>query len=263
MRFFNRHLLLLFAGAVLCLQPLRTAAQDANPVEHGKAVYDKYCYVCHGEKGDGKGLMGIIHRAQKNGMVVYTYPRDFTGGMYKFRSTSSGYLPTDEDLMKTITNGIPRSGMPSHKDLTVEERSAVIAFIKTYSKRWTEEKPGKLIMFGETPDYIGTKASIERGRVLYIEDMQCNKCHGDTGMGDGPSAEGLKDAWGDKIMPFDFTSGPLKGGTKPLDIYRTFVTGLDGTPMPSYEESLSGQRAWDLVSFCQQLMKGEKHVAEK
>lgn len=34
--------------------------------------------------------------------------------------------------------------------------------------------------------------------------------------------------------PHDFTQGPLKVGDAPEDLYRAFMTGLNGSPMPSY-----------------------------
>jgi hypothetical protein len=86
--------------------------------------------------------------------------------------------------------------------------------------------------------------------------MGCYRCHGMTGRGDGPSSATLVDNWDEKILPFDFTSGPLKGGGGPEGIYRTFMTGLDGTPMPSFDESMDEQQRWDLVSYCLELMKG-------
>lgn len=253
-------ILLLIAGAVL-LWPKSAMAQDPLVAE-GKEVYDTYCVVCHGGNGDGMGLMGVIHRVQQKGIVVNTYPRDFTAGMFKFRTTPSGELPTDEDLMRIITVGIPRSGMPSHTDLTVGERKAAIAFIKTYSKRWQDDKPGAPIDFGEAPKYVGGAESLKRGKELYA-DAGCTFCHGLTGKGDGPSSATLVDNWGDKILAFDFSSGPLKGGTKREDIYKTFVTGLDGTPMPSYQESLDKQQRWDIVSYCLELMKGDSATAQK
>jgi len=240
-------------GCLVCLVPASSQADETEQVARGKQVYDTYCVVCHGVKGDGKGLMGIIHRAQKNGFVVQTYPRDFTAGMFKFRTTPTGSLPTDANLMRTISNGIARSGMPSHQDLTVEEREDVIAYIKTFSKRWSEEKPEAPVEIGSQPDYVGTPASVERGAQLYV-DAGCVDCHGVGGRGDGPSSATLKDNWGDKILPFDFTSGGLKGGTQPVDIYRTFATGLDGTPMPSYEGVLETQQGWDIVSYCLDIM---------
>ena len=79
-------LMLALCGLVLAPQ---ASAQD---VEQGKAVYDSRCVICHGGRGDGRGLVGIVHRAQTNGLVVTTYPRDFTAGVFKFRSTPSGRL---------------------------------------------------------------------------------------------------------------------------------------------------------------------------
>lgn len=232
------------------------SAQDAGLVEQGKAVYQSRCVICHGANGDGKGLTGIIHRVQQKGIRITILPRDFTAGMFKFRSTPSGYLPTDEDLMRTVKNGIARSGMPSHNDLTEAQRRAVIEYIKTFSDRWQTDGPGEPIEIGPTPDYVGTQESIDRGREMWAK-AQCGKCHGETGRGDGPSSLQLKDSWGDQILPFDFTSGPLKGGASLREIYRTFVTGLDGTPMPSYQDALPEQDRWDLVSYCLELMKGK------
>ncbi|MFQ5789834.1 MAG: c-type cytochrome [Acidobacteriota bacterium] len=237
--------------------PSMALAQDPKLVDRGAAVYQSRCVICHGDKGDGKGLMGIIHRAQKSGIVVTIYPRDFTAGMFKFRSTPSGYLPTDADLLRIVTEGISRSGMPSHTDLSEADRKAVIEYIKTFSRRWQEDRErGEPVRIGRAPAYVGTPESTERGRKVY-ETMQCAKCHGGSGRGDGPSSGQLEDSWGDRILPFDFTSGPLKGGSSPENIYRTFMTGLDGTPMPSYQEAVREQDAWDLVSYCLELMKGQ------
>lgn len=229
---------------------------SAQDVERGKAVYDSRCVICHGDQGDGKGLIGIVHRAQQSGLVVTIYPRDFTAGVYKFRSTPSGDLPTDEDLMRIVTDGISRAGMPSHTDLSEADRKAVVDYIKTFSPRWEEEEPGTPLEIAAPPAFVGSGESNARGKEVYAT-MQCAKCHGDTGLGDGPSAADLEDSWGDKILPFDFTSGPLKGGSSGDMIYRTFMTGLDGTPMPSYQDALPEEQArWDLVSYCLELMAG-------
>ncbi len=237
--------------------PAPAPAQDAALTAQGKKVYDRYCVICHGGNGDGKGLMGVIHRNQASGVVVSTFPRDFTAGMYKFRSTPTGSLPTDEDLLNTVTNGISRSGMPSHKDVSREDRVAVVEYIKTFSPRWKDQEPEEPIAITEPPAYLGGAESIARGKQLF-DDAGCVQCHGLGGRGDGESSADLKDNWGDHILPFDFTSGPLKGSSGPTGIYRTFMTGLDGTPMPSYGDVLEEQQRWDLVSYCMELMKGRQ-----
>ncbi len=81
-----RHRVTVFLVVALCglVCVAKTSAQD--PVQ-GKTVYDSRCVICHGDQGDGRGLIGIVHRAQTNGLVVTVYPRDFTAGVFKFRST--------------------------------------------------------------------------------------------------------------------------------------------------------------------------------
>ncbi len=237
---------------------VEVAHGGSKKVELGKKVYKKYCIICHGEKGDGKGLVGIIHRVEKSGLVWSIYPRDFTVGVFKFRSTPTGCLPTDDDLLRIVTNGIPRSGMPSHKDVSPEERKAVIEYIKTFSKRWEEEEPCDRIITAKKPAWVGSAESAKKGEKIY-KDMKCWECHGYEGKGDGPKSDKLKDDWGDKILPFDFTTGTLKRGSTPENIYMTYITGLDGTGMPSYEDSIKNEEdRWHLVSFTLKLMKRPK-----
>ncbi len=223
-----------------------------STVELGKNVYNKYCVICHGDKGDGKGLVGIIHRVEKSGLVWSIYPRDFTVGVFKFRTTPTGCLPTDEDLQRIIQIGIPRSGMPSHEDVSLKERKAVMEYLKTFAKRWNEEEPCDPITV-KMPEWVGSFASVEKGQKTY-EMMKCWECHGYQGRGDGPKSDELKDDWGDKVLPFDFTTGTLKRGSSPENIYITYTTGLDGTGMPSYQDSLPEEERWHLDSYTLKLM---------
>jgi mono/diheme cytochrome c family protein len=229
-----------------------TGVAYADDVERGKGIYNKYCVICHGAKGDGKGLVGVIHRLEKKGLTWTIYPRDLTVGTFKFRSTPTGCLPTDDDLSRIITNGILRSGMPSHKDVAEGDRVAVAEYIKTLSPRWEEEDPCDPLSV-KKPKWVGSASSIEKGQKVY-KDMKCWECHGYEGMGDGPKSGELKDDWGDKILAFDFTTGTLKRGSSPENVYLTFATGLDGTGMPSYEDSLPEEDRWHLVSYTLKLM---------
>jgi cytochrome c oxidase cbb3-type subunit 2 len=86
--------------------------------------------------------------------------------------------------------------------------------------------------------------------------MQCGACHGPRGHGDGPAANGLKDDQGNALRPADFTKkGMMKCGDSPARIYTTFMTGLNGTPMPSFEGQISPEDAWDLVHFIEELRR--------
>lgn len=224
-----------------------------TPGELGKSIYEEHCQICHGAKGDGKGLVGIMKKSEKSGRMINVEPRDFTSGVFRFRSTATGCLPSDEDLIRLVDLGITRSFMPPHKDdLKPEEKKAVIEHIKTFSTRWKEDEPCKSIPV-KKPKWVGNQSSAEKGKKIYKE-MKCWECHGDDGKGKGPKSDQIKDDWGKPIVPFNFTAGALKRGAAAEDVYITFSAGLDGTGMPSYEDSLKEDERWHLVSYTLKLM---------
>jgi cytochrome c oxidase cbb3-type subunit 2 len=192
---------------------------------------------CHGVKGDGNGPAATF---------LDPRPRDFTLGAFKFRSTPSGSLPTDGDLYRTLSRGVRWTAMPTWHEIPEKDRIAVIAFIKTLSPRWKEERPEPPIIIGDPPK--ATAAVLARGKDLYVK-AKCWECHGDGGKGDGPSAEQLQDDLGFKIRPADFTRGQFKTGGDVRDIFRTMTTGLDGTPMPSFADSMGEEERWAISYF--------------
>jgi mono/diheme cytochrome c family protein len=214
----------------------------------GARIYGRYCVGCHGVNGDGQGAATPM---------LIVKPRDFTKGIFKFRSTPSGTLPTDEDLYKIISRGVYRTSMPDWALLTERERLAVIQYIKGFYSEWTERGAGAPIFIPDPPRSLGSSESVARGRELYTM-LECTACHGDGGQGDGPSAKTLApDSWGNPQKPFDFTKGRLKSGPTPQDIFRTFMTGVGGTAMPSFAdifddpdgENIRVGDAWNLVSY--------------
>ena len=76
----------------------------------------------------------------------------------------------------------------------------------------------------------------------------------ETSAGDGPSAATLTDSNNQPIRPYDFAEGSrFKCGTSNQDLYKVFMTGLDGTPMPSFADTLKPEEAWDLVHYLRTL----------
>jgi mono/diheme cytochrome c family protein len=222
------------------------SAEDA--LAEGQRVYGRYCAGCHGAAGDGKGPAAEM---------LIVKPRDFTNGVFKFGSVPSGQLPTDEDLYRIITRGVYRTSMPEWSLLTERERMAVIAYLKGFSPEWKKRGPGAPVFIPQPPATLGSTESIARGHELY-QMLGCRACHGEGGRGDGPSAKTLApDAWGNPQKPFDFTSGRLKSGPTPQDVYRTFMVGIGGTAMPAFGdvfqnpdgETFRAGDAWHLVSY--------------
>ena len=230
---FSRWLFVHLALSILIAPPLlhaetdeKASRQDGIQAFRGEQVYSRTCATCHGRAGDGSGPAA---------RYLDPRPRDFTLGIYKFRSTAAGMLPTDEDLYRTVTVGIPTTTMPPFVDvLTERERRDVVAYIKTFSTNFENMPPADPITIREEPK--ATAQSIAEGKSIYVING-CWTCHGAAGKGTGEAATSLKDVWGHEIRPVDFTAGKFKGGSDNRSIFRTINTGLTGTPMPSYAES--------------------------
>jgi len=209
--------------------------------EAGMPEYRRYCVGCHGQDGDGLG---------ENAQWIEPKPRDFTAAVFKCRSTPTGTLPTDEDLANSIHRGFVTTNMPSWLPLTGQTRADLVAYIKTFSPRWSRGHGTPIVIPTETP---ATVESMLRGRALF-QKMECWKCHGPAGHGDGPSASTLTDSKDNPIRPYNFATGTrFKCGETNQDLYRVFMTGLDGTPMPSFADNLKPAEAWDLVHFLRTL----------
>jgi mono/diheme cytochrome c family protein len=220
-----------------------------------KMDYRRYCVGCHGERGDGNG---------ENFPWLDPKPRDFQLAIFKCRSTPTGTLPTDQDLFDTIARGLDRSNMPQWSTFTPQQKADLVAWIKHFSPRWVNEKPGTPIQIPPEPEI--TAERIKAGRDVYAR-VQCWKCHGATGEANGPSAATLQDDLGRPIAPYNFTEGGRpKCGSSDKEIYQIFMTGLDGTPMPSFADNIKPDEAWDLVFYLRALMSQpskEKAIAKE
>jgi len=214
-----------------------TIPSGPDLVALGREVYQSRCVGCHGVKGDGNGVAATFLQPR---------PRDFTVGVFKFRTTPSGSLPTDGDLYRTVTRGVRWTAMPTWHELPDKERLAAVAFIKTFSTRWKDETPEPTLQIGDPPK--PTPELLARGKDLYVK-AKCFQCHGPGGKGDGPSADEMKDLAGFPIRPADFTRGQFKGGSSVRDIFRTMSLGLDGTPMPSFADSMSEPERWAISYY--------------
>jgi hypothetical protein len=59
----------------------------------GKRVFAQRCAVCHGPDGKGNGPAAPSMSPR---------PRDFSSGVFKYKSTAAAEPPTDEDLLGTF-----------------------------------------------------------------------------------------------------------------------------------------------------------------
>jgi len=217
-------------------------------IAYGKEVYERRCIGCHGVKGDGNGVAATFLFNQR--------PRNFNLGVFKFRVTQKP-VPTDGDLLRTITRGVRGTAMPAWYELPLNDRIAVIEYIKyelavdrsdptkPYAY-FVEEPAGAPLAAGAPP--APTTELLNHGKDVW-QSAKCWECHGHTGKGNGEKAAGLKDDFGFPVRPADLTSGQFKSGPAVEDIFRTVSTGLSGTPMPSYRDSLPEADRWALAYY--------------
>ncbi len=267
--------------AVMAYQHTFSGHQGPHvPWEHpemvavGRDIFAMACVACHGTDGKGDGSVGPMLAPRRA-----PQPRDFTQNDFKFRSTPSGRLPTTADLFRTVTEGVRSSGgpltfglrgyriMPGFRHMPEEQRLEVVEYVKSLNPEfWAQLGTSRDVKPLETvappPPPPLTPERVARGKQLYA-DAGCLACHGAGGRGDGESAPTLKDNRDLPIAATDLTRpSRFKNGARPQDVYRTLVTGLAGTPMPSYADSLEPDQAWDLVYYVLSLSRDGRRIAE-
>lgn len=209
-------------------------------LKKGEEVYARECAMCHGVKGDGEG---------PGAHIVNPKPRNFELGVFKLRTTPSGQSPTDEDLFRAISQGLVSTAMPSFKELPETERWALVAVVKRFADIKSASRAITI-----PPEPATTPAMLQKGKEVYTA-LKCFNCHGDTGVGDGPSSLTLKDDAKHRIWAPDLTHPPFKSGDDPKALYARIATGLDGTPMPSYSGQAKPDEIWALVKYVMSLAR--------
>jgi cytochrome c oxidase cbb3-type subunit 2 len=216
--------------------------------EEMRPRYLHHCAGCHGRegRGDGPAAEQLLPR-----------PRDFSGSEFRYAASGADREHILADLERTISRGVPRSGMPGFGGVLTETEIAGLARYVLEIREQGEQLalPAEGIDLGERPPL--TPELLARGKELYVM-LSCNTCHGDSGRGDGMNAESLVDFQGRPVRPADFTSGLFKTGQTPEDLCRTVLRGVPGTPMVAYEATLSQENedetvntldAWAVVAY--------------
>lgn len=246
---------------------------DALRLRRGYQAYQKRCTQCHGSSGDGNGP------AAAN---MYPRPRDYRKGIFKFASTPFGSKPLRADLIRTVKQGVAGTSMPSFHLLPEQEIEVVVDYVLALTHRgelesqlttevasadeydddilndtlaliqdrWTQADQAEYLPF--TPQPVFTAEHIAAGRAAFLT-KGCAQCHGADGRGQTPEnlSGDRQDAWGYPTRAADLTSGMLRGGARPIDVYRRIYGGINGTPMPAFNVTLKEEpdTIWNLVAY--------------
>jgi mono/diheme cytochrome c family protein len=234
-------------GFAACTSPqpsTTTPSTLAAAANRGRGIYAAKCAECHGVDGKGDGpAAGHLKPA----------PRDFTAGKFKIRSTESGSLPTDGDLVAAIERGLPGTSMPGWRGLLPDPEIADVAqYIKSFSPRFASEQPVPVTLIDQT---ASAPEAVARGASVY-ERLQCGKCHGADGRATDTVARSFVDDWGQPVSIADLSEPwTFRGGPSPRDIYLRFRTGMSGSPMPSFKDAASDADLWDLAYYVASLAR--------
>ena len=218
----------------------------------GRYLFQKNCTTCHGTTGRGNGPWAAELKDK---------PRNFRTGIFKFRTTPYGKLPTDDDLRRTIRSGISGTAMPFFKDFSDEDVDALIVYLKSLSREWkNEELYAESLDLPDVPQWFSDEKKRKAHAKKAAPQFQqiCATCHGEKGDGDGPGAKGLIDVWEHPITPASLSDEHHKSGDAPADLFRTIATGLNGTPMVGFEGAFEQEQMWDLVAFILELSEAKK-----
>src|SRR5574341_433825 len=236
------------------LTPTRQLRPSPDLLALGKRVYEKQCVACHGLDGSGEGEAAYL---------LYPKPRDFVAAKYVLVSTWDR-VPTDEDLFRTISRGMPGSAMPSWGHLTEEERWGLVHYVKSFAQEpWVVKPPADPKSDGEAgtgvirvpPEPPFTPEARARALERYAD--ACASCHGTTAKGDGVTNQ--TDDKGYPTRPRDLTLGVFKGSPEPAHMYRRIVSGMPGTPMPMSDWAY-GEDAWHLVHLVRSWSSDEQRA---
>jgi len=232
-------------------------------LSRGKELFAKQCSICHGDSGDGTGKFAYLMNPR---------PRNLQKGDFKL-ATTQNQVPSEEDLLRTISRGMPGSAMPPWGHLPLSDLRALVAFVRDIRIRGVGQEAQTLVAKGDLeasalepfvnsrttpgppvivpPEPAADDIRWFNGRRIYLE--ACASCHGADGQ---PVADAVKyDAEGYPVPPRSFVNGIFKGGSEGHQLYVRIVKGLKGTPMPASEGAYTNDEVWDLIHYVQSLAR--------
>lgn len=200
-------------------------------------IYQNLCLRCHGEKGDGHGLIATY---------LDPYPRDFT---------NVGFMNSkpEERFVESIKNGVGGTSMPAWgKVLSDEQIKGVLAYI---NQNFTGEARATLKP-RDVPDQNPvalSPESIARGEGIYMQ--RCTGCHGRKADGKGANSLDILP------RPRNLLNASFVNSASDRRLFESILYGVQGTAMPPWiDYGMTKQDVGDLVNYIRSLNLNRKDL---
>lgn len=195
-------------------------------LETGKERFQTLCTACHGQQGRGDGPAGIALKPPPANLLELR--------------------PSVVHVFKTLSEGIPGTGMVPFTQLPEKERWAIAYYVQELIKKTPRLPTGETVVL--TAPSVGTAPTppppstelLKRGLQLY--NTTCFTCHGERGDGKGPASVGLNPP------PANFTDQQWKFGGRIQDIFNIISNGSPGTSMAPFLQIPESDR-WVLAYY--------------
>lgn len=195
------------------------------------ARYQQLCSRCHGEKGQGDG-------------VIATYldprPRDLT--KVAFMKTK-----TVDRLVESVKTGVPGTSMaPWARVLGDDGAKALVDYVlATFPKGSGSPPKGRAVP--ERNPVAFSKDSVARGEAIFLN--RCWGCHGKKADGHGPNAEDIVP------RPRNLRNAPFVASVSYARLHESIKYGVQGTAMPAagFDFSLDDKSIGDVINYIRSL----------
>ncbi len=195
-------------------------------METPEATYKALCQRCHGDKGDGLGVIA---------QHLDPSPRDFT---------KAGFMNSKPvtRLTDSIRNGVAGTSMPAWGKLLDEAKAKSVL---DYIQASFVKEPRRELAVRQVPDTNPvpmSKESVARGAAIFAE--RCTGCHGKKADGKGPNSLDISP------KPRNLRNAWFVNSVADRRLFESILYGVQGTAMPSWiDYGFNNNDVGDLVNF--------------
>jgi sulfur oxidation c-type cytochrome SoxX len=198
-------------------------------------LYQNNCARCHGDKGDGKGMISLY---------LDPAPRDLT--KVAFMNSKP-----EERFFQSIKHGVDGTSMPAWgRAFNDDQIRGVMGFLfQNFVKEPRRElKPRNL---PEANPVAMSDQSVRLGEQIFLQ--RCSGCHGRKADGKGPNSLDIVP------RPRNLRNGDFMHSTDDRRLFESIMYGVQGTAMPPWiDYGLTQNDVGDLLNYLRRLNQGKK-----